>query len=650
MYSAISTVDGSLPNSIPAKNKLQRPGIASEQYQFHDEPPDADFADDAPTEPAASLARRAATPPGPYKPVKLVQWGIYWLTIVQMVSFFAAGVAFSVGHHLFYNSLNGTEVTATKNGTSRWDLQRQEWKIRVGTGFAFIAKTCLASAIVVAYKQRVWTSCRQRAYSIAGLDALFSAPTDLLAFVNSELLCCKLATVLAALVWLLPLSALITPATLTIVPSRQRSTKFEKVPQLYFQFEPDQYGFSVYTWQRRPSPLLTRISMAAASSMNILPMPAQAPNSSWTVHFTGPSLQCQEPPPGLLEILDAVVNATQTHINKYSKMRLVYTAFTPDLRWFSLFGAKGGADDFARDCVLGGAVCSDDPRGRSRPLVMRLREKSYACLLRNTSYSARFHSSLLQTTVELIAHKWQDMDTSYDPTYGVVGKAIAKMLTGAYYFSLELKGGGKDVIMRLGSARTSIDSTALMGALEDRVNNAYYKEIFKTSPKDAALTRNSSLGDLVEELSRNITLSLFSSTRLWANKTDWYDTMVTFDRSINIYRYNAQNLWIAYGVAIGVTLVSIGVGFLALFSNGVSHGINFSNILATTRNSSLDELFVGSSLGALPVSKDVLDAKIMFGVFEEDGNDGDGDHQVAGRVGFGLESQVKNIERGAECY
>ncbi|EGX88109.1 hypothetical protein CCM_09245 [Cordyceps militaris CM01] len=600
MYSAISTVDGSLPNSIPAKNKLQRPGIASEQYQFHDEPPDADFADDAPTEPAASLARRAATPPGPYKPVKLVQWGIYWLTIVQMISFFAAGVAFSVGHHLFYNSLNGTEVTATKNGTSRWDLQRQEWKIRVGTGFAFIAKTCLASAIVVAYKQRVWTSCRQRAYSIAGLDALFSAPTDLLAFINSELLCCKLATVLAALVWLLPLSALITPATLTIVPSRQRK---EAISSTYKDLHGGRFKHE---------------------------HPAHA--------RTSPKL-----------VMDGALHRTIPAVSR-TTARTTRNSRCGDLRWFSLFGAKGGADDFARDCVLGGAVCSDDPRGRSRPLVMRLREKSYACLLRNTSYSARFHSSLLQTTVELIAHKWQDMDTSYDPTYGVVGKAIAKMLTGAYYFSLELKGEGKDVIMRLGSARTSIDSTALMGALEDRVNNAYYKEIFKTSPKDAALTSNSSLGDLVEELSRNITLSLFSSTRLWANKTDWYDTMVTFDRSINIYRYNAQNLWIAYGVAIGVTLVSIGVGFLALFSNGVSHGINSSNILATTRNSSLDELFVGSSLGALPVSKDVLDAKIMFGVFEEDGNDGDGDHQVAGRVGFGLESQVKNIERGAECY
>jgi hypothetical protein len=120
-----------------------------------------------------------------------------------------------------------------------------------------------------------------------------------------------------------------------------------------------------------------------------------------------------------------------------------------------------------------------------------------------------------------------------------------------------------------------------------------------------------------------------------------------------VYAYNARNLWAAYGPAIFVTLLSVAVGFQALFSNGVSHGTSFSAILATTRNRTLDEMMVGCSLGAHPMRKDILHTRLRFGVLEgdESGKEGnDGNSREFSRAGFGLESQVKPLEKGAVCY
>ena len=113
-----------------------------------------------------------------------------------------AGIVLSVGHHCYYQSLTGTEVVTTDRIISQWDTDRQEWKIRFGTAFAFLAKTCLATTITIAYTQHIWATCKREAYSVSGLDALFSATSDLFAFANPELtLRAEVVALLAALVW-----------------------------------------------------------------------------------------------------------------------------------------------------------------------------------------------------------------------------------------------------------------------------------------------------------------------------------------------------------------------------------------------------------------------------------------------------------------
>jgi hypothetical protein len=75
--------------------------------------------------------------------------------------------------------------------------------------------------------------------------------------------------------------------------------------------------------------------------------------------------------------------------------------------------------------------------------------------------------------------------------------------------------------------------------------------------------------------------------------------------------------------------------------------MSFSSIVAVTRNSTLDNLLVGNSLGAEPMSKDVMAKKLMFGVLRHElqGN-GPGTSSDIDHASFGLCDEVARIERG----
>jgi hypothetical protein len=128
--------------------------------------------------------------------------GIHWLVPAQMVSLLVAGIALAVGHHAYYQSLAGTKVLPIDDTTSAWNTARQEWKIRFGTAFAFLAKTCLATSVAIAYTQHIWATCRKKAYSVSGLDAMFSATSDIFAITNRDLASrAKIGALMVAIFW-----------------------------------------------------------------------------------------------------------------------------------------------------------------------------------------------------------------------------------------------------------------------------------------------------------------------------------------------------------------------------------------------------------------------------------------------------------------
>jgi len=57
-------------------------------------------------------------------------------------------------------------------------------------------------------------------------------------------------------------------------------------------------------------------------------------------------------------------------------------------------------------------------------------------------------------------------------------------------------------------------------------------------------------------------------------------------------------LLLPYGLALLFVFIAAGLGLYSIYLNGVSHSMDFSAIIATTRNTDLDLLTRGAWLGS----------------------------------------------------
>ncbi|KAL8877971.1 MAG: hypothetical protein Q9198_004122 [Flavoplaca austrocitrina] len=153
------------------------------------------------------------------------------------------------------------------------------------------------------------------------------------------------------------------------------------------------------------------------------------------------------------------------------------------------------------------------------------------------------------------------------------------------------------------------------------------------------MAKNLTLGALIEELSRKLTLDLFSHPH-FLNETS-YSTDVNVTTTKNIYRYARCNLLISYSIAVSATLLGVSVGMRALYLNGVAHSTSFAAIVATTRSPSLAGLTEGVSMGSEPMPKEMLQIKLRFGILGAD-SQGEEETEVRG-MGFRLAGQVKKL-------
>jgi hypothetical protein len=506
-------------------------------------------------------------------PQNLVKWSVDWKNPLKMTALLLAGGALAVGHHLFYQSLAGKPVENNNNENS-WSSRNQQSNVRYGTAFAFATKTCLAAAVTFAYQQQIWISLRKKYLKISTLDAMFQATNDPFSFTNKEFISkSKLGAVLAAVIWygslksikilarssllvdsltvifrLLPLSALVTPAALTVTLHTTVSASTMPVPAINFS------ALNTFTSQGRvdmTSSVVKRITTAVVSGAQILNMPVFKPDSSYTTTFNGTSLQCSPANATIQPIIDGVFHAVNS---RYS----VYTAFSPftqsRARWPSVDSGgsfngnwsniwTGNFTDWtsscAADCILGEYPCLYASMATDYsptfpvwyPLWLRLGEDRLVCSLQHTEYTVEFKAvGDIQTINFPISSKLLGEVTKYD-YYVPMIQPLLDILTGGAYLSVNRCSKGQaqethctsNAILKV--AKTSIQETALVGPFTraaadvftqasnfSTANNFPIQESPPTlGPGELELARNMSIGPLIEELSRNLTLSLFSN-------------------------------------------------------------------------------------------------------------------------------------------
>ncbi|MCJ1268563.1 hypothetical protein MMC22_008451 [Lobaria immixta] len=564
------------------------------------------------------------------------EFKIHWVPSVAMVAFFISGVSFAAGHHAYYSSLDGTKVR---------DDESQQWAIRFGTAFAFLVEVSLATAVSIAQTQRAWTTVERKSVSIGGIDAVFAATRDLGSFMSWEMLSrAKLASLLALICWCMPLSALVTPATLSVQAVSQTRNVEKVVSAIDFNNRANFAGFAagyldpapnkgiiggdLFT---SPSPFISLLSVVTASTGAIQPMPAlffnaSYSNATYSLDFYGPAIECKA----------ANLSAEYSPLNEGD----YYSGMVP-----------------GRDQVTGKVIPVDLSRpleptayNFSHPIAPELwfrvidiwpsqrpcadcwRWRNFTCALYNTSYSVdfAFNGGVQSTNIKSINYiepmRWcrgvPGNDSIHSSLYGV-------MAYQAIWVAL---------------------SQQLVGTLGSRPNSRIMQipliaSKWNISTSTAYMAGNRTLDVLIEELAQNITLSLFSNSDLW-NQNNTTPTTVTIGEKVNIYTYRCQNILISYITAVVFALIGTAVGLISLIINERSYRTpsSFSAILCTTRNHDLDELVGARSLGAEPLDQSLANTRLRFGTVDSIRSDSSAS---TGHTAFGLSNAVSPITRAS---
>jgi hypothetical protein len=287
----------------------------------------------------------------------------------------------------------------------------------------------------------------------------------------------------------MPLSALVAQATLTVIPSTNVTREAKLVPALDFNSP----NFLANGLDNGIAPILSRISSATIAIPAVLPMDVVYPNSTYDLSFKGPGLNCH----------NATDNSTISAI-----------------------------DAVTQDYGLVVYMAKLDPNS-TNTLWFKFKDERLVCELQNNTY--RIHASSADATTEILhdpSDTWDELDYN-DPrfpqyNYGAYMEILARLFVGTIYVYAVGGAGssfssGYSLIM---SNSTSVASTALESLIVDAANDALTEMSesgdYDTTPTDVtvsaadrALTRNLTFELLVEELSYNITLSLFSDCRYW---------------------------------------------------------------------------------------------------------------------------------------
>ncbi|KAI1388161.1 uncharacterized protein F4822DRAFT_236310 [Hypoxylon trugodes] len=234
--------------------------------------------------------------------------GFYWWTPLIMGLSLLSGVLFSIGHHLFYKSLENKPTSTGDYDILGSHYQGQQFNIAVGTAFAFLARAAFILAVSTAYCQLFWQRIKGQSKTgnpptLERVDIVYSGINNIISlFTVPVWYRYPVLFLMAISVWLIPIASIITPATLSVALRENiTDTSTQHIPQIdFFNLNfvagmPATVGenrLSMYYTYTGPSQIAKQIAMSVAAQKAMLPINPPFPNSTWSLDFHGPSLKC----------------------------------------------------------------------------------------------------------------------------------------------------------------------------------------------------------------------------------------------------------------------------------------------------------------------------------------------------------------------
>lgn len=654
--------------------------------------------------------------------------GPHWRIPALMLSSLIIGVALAIAHHAFYSSLAGTAVSSHPIKIVSWTTTQQQVNIAIGTAFAFVIKASLILACSTAYMQLLFGVINQKAFKLEVLDNWFGGLDDLWSLgCLASYWRYPLLTLMALTCWLLPIAAIISPASLNVVIDRIQPSpiRSEFVPQPAFKSLAygmlgwlgwEGSGTLYYSW---PIQEVSRIAYAAATAGNILPVEAPGTNASWQVQFDAPRLSCNDVDNELRKaikenMVSVLLNWTSyTPALSLDSQMLSYVAWSAESNdtepyAFKLESERSGVwelqNNHAKRPYWKGTgidvfmavfprTAYDDidqiplfaqlPDDIKNADLMQIVYDWYwedatlvRCSVIPTSYQLGFKFDGLnqQQHIEVLDRKdatglmgndspsmlveatdgypllmSQDNDQNKVPldvtnitedavhsmqlmSYAAIQQGVMSFLLGAVNRNTGSRGiavvpMSKNTTIRYSTQilSTVLANTNEMAALKlgqetaqsitNMTSGVAFDQATSLLPTWTSDARRP-LIQVMEELYFNITMSMASSPALTYNASSPLapgQVDVTFDLFGNVYSYESDKLWLAYGVAIGITVMNVMIGLWTVARTGASFTDKFSTIIRAAKNSNIEvDMFEERLAGRDPLPKTMAKAEIRM--------------------------------------
>ena len=599
------------------------------------------------------------------------QWTIHFnIPLILGILFFCGSLS-AVLHHIFYSHIHGTAPPH----------ELQQWYTRAGVAISVFTVACWIGCVSICYKQRVWLTLGQKSIKITGIDALWGLTQDPSFFLVGEAWRkSKVAMGLGIIMWILPLSIIFVPGSLTIQPDVHGINQTCLVPT--FTPSTDQ----PLSLPAKDLPLLTTQSVKASLSMAVkriatvtafsgnipdYPLPdgcGGQVNCSYLISFNAPGYKCDVVTPeeakkdgpwgqfGFEQLFQISNNSTLIYWAKADNRTMVDTSQTTADTYHGFGGFW-----VAFRSLADGLTTADPSLLNPSKANEVFKEEIFHCVDYIVSYKdVRFVFVDGHMDVQLSDSEDRGIQYVAPVDYTQFSKNNSKDFTdgatlnrAVHEFTLSILEGKMNLLTTQVFSTTQVPGTYLVDE-DQNVNAGNY--VFPRAD----------LRSKMEELHRNITFSFLSQPRLKGTFYTSSTCETTTSRLIYVYRLPA--LLATYGAACFLTTIALIVGITSLKSNGFATDFSFSRILCTTRNPVLDEITRGEScLGT--ASDRVGRQELRFGeilvrggkkskekqsggVKEEDDLEFGNNKRLCAKEGhaaFGIPSEVMCLRKG-RCY